>query len=322
MRLVCPNCGAQYEVDDRVVPDAGRDVQCSNCGHAWFQRSARALAEETDTPEEPHTPDELPSEDDAPSETVQDTPEPPLQDEDAYEDEEDEGPGPNIDMPRPALDDSVRNILEEEAAFEMQARAQDGGNVETQPDLGLDSQPDPEAERRRLARERMSRMRGIEYGESFEHEVAEENVQTASAQQTETAIAAAVAASRDKRADTPRRDVFPDIEEINSTLDGGDPVDPGNLGAQDVQGQPRNGFKRAFSVVIIIAAVALAIYMFAPQIAQAVPALKPALTAYVDAINGLRSGVEGMMQNTIDQIEDAAQTTDASPAAQAAEPSE
>ena len=37
MRLICPNCGAQYEVDDSLVPDEGRDVQCSNCGHGWFQ---------------------------------------------------------------------------------------------------------------------------------------------------------------------------------------------------------------------------------------------------------------------------------------------
>ena len=44
MRLVCPNCSAQYEVDAGVIPDEGRDVLCSNCGHAWFQLSARQLA--------------------------------------------------------------------------------------------------------------------------------------------------------------------------------------------------------------------------------------------------------------------------------------
>lgn len=36
MRLICPNCGAEYEVPDDVVPEAGRDVQCSACGQTWF----------------------------------------------------------------------------------------------------------------------------------------------------------------------------------------------------------------------------------------------------------------------------------------------
>ncbi|MEO1952355.1 zinc-ribbon domain-containing protein [Thioclava sp.] len=49
MRLVCPNCGAQYEVDDAVIPDGGRDVQCSNCGHGWFQPSKDMLSAEPDT---------------------------------------------------------------------------------------------------------------------------------------------------------------------------------------------------------------------------------------------------------------------------------
>jgi len=37
MRLVCPNCSAQYEIDGSMIPDGGRDVQCSNCGHTWFE---------------------------------------------------------------------------------------------------------------------------------------------------------------------------------------------------------------------------------------------------------------------------------------------
>ena len=37
MRLTCPNCSAQYEVPEDAIPDAGRDVQCSNCAHTWYQ---------------------------------------------------------------------------------------------------------------------------------------------------------------------------------------------------------------------------------------------------------------------------------------------
>ena len=36
MRLICPNCGAQYEVPPEAIPPAGRDVQCSACSHTWF----------------------------------------------------------------------------------------------------------------------------------------------------------------------------------------------------------------------------------------------------------------------------------------------
>ena len=37
MRLQCPNCDAEYEVGASAIPFEGRDVQCSNCGHGWFQ---------------------------------------------------------------------------------------------------------------------------------------------------------------------------------------------------------------------------------------------------------------------------------------------
>lgn len=40
MRLICPNCGAQYDVADDAIPSGGRDVQCSNCNFTWFQTGA------------------------------------------------------------------------------------------------------------------------------------------------------------------------------------------------------------------------------------------------------------------------------------------
>ncbi|RBP94294.1 putative Zn finger-like uncharacterized protein [Rhodobacter sp. 140A] len=53
MRLICPNCGAQYEVDDAVIPEAGRDVQCSACGRLWFQKSHSMLEAEEGELREP-----------------------------------------------------------------------------------------------------------------------------------------------------------------------------------------------------------------------------------------------------------------------------
>tara|TARA_B110000090_G_scaffold24285_1_gene23963 strand:+ start:423 stop:1052 length:630 start_codon:yes stop_codon:yes gene_type:complete len=36
MRLLCPKCDAEYEVADSIIPNAGRDVQCSSCDTIWF----------------------------------------------------------------------------------------------------------------------------------------------------------------------------------------------------------------------------------------------------------------------------------------------
>ncbi len=44
MRLICPSCRAQYEVDDDAIPAEGRDVQCGSCSTTWFQEHALTLS--------------------------------------------------------------------------------------------------------------------------------------------------------------------------------------------------------------------------------------------------------------------------------------
>jgi len=41
MRLACPNCGAEYEVPDGLVPEGGKHVQCTDCDTRWFVRGGR-----------------------------------------------------------------------------------------------------------------------------------------------------------------------------------------------------------------------------------------------------------------------------------------
>jgi predicted Zn finger-like uncharacterized protein len=47
MLINCPNCGAEYEVAEGMIPPAGRHVQCSSCHTRWFVAGrARAMLTE------------------------------------------------------------------------------------------------------------------------------------------------------------------------------------------------------------------------------------------------------------------------------------
>lgn len=100
MRLVCPKCAVQYEVGENAIPENGRDVQCSACGHGWFQphdsvRLQKTLVAELTPP--PLTPPALTG-----------------------------GPGGMPPAPqRKPLDEKVMAILREEALREAAARRGD-----------------------------------------------------------------------------------------------------------------------------------------------------------------------------------------------------
>ena len=46
MRLVCPNCKANYEIPRQAVPIGGREVKCDSCGHSWFQTRTKTSNDE------------------------------------------------------------------------------------------------------------------------------------------------------------------------------------------------------------------------------------------------------------------------------------
>lgn len=263
MRLICPNCDAQYEVDDSVIPADGRDVQCSSCGNTWFQPGAGMELVEDDA---------VFVQDPEPQPEVRIEPDP----EPAYDDDEDpETQDQDVPPPqRRPLDDSVLDVLRQEAERESAARRAEGSaGLESQPDLGLEGggsapiAPGP--------RERVARLRAA----------AEEN--------TDTVSPSAETGSR--------RDLLPDIEEINSTLRATSDRQEAEGDAPVLENDPlprkRGQFGLGFGTIVVLGALAAALYLLAPKIAMMVPQAQPVLASYVEWVNAVRVGVNGAVSS-------------------------
>lgn len=261
MRLICPNCKAQYEVDAAVIPDEGRDVQCSNCGETWFQESERALvaAAELDA--------RLGGDDEAA--VPQATP-----------------PAPEASASkRRVLDESVVNVLREEAERETARRQAEGSTLETQGDLGL---ADPVAPAPAPANAEAAASRA-------QSELEEEA----------TAAAAATVVSR-----AARRELLPDIEEINSSLRATSERqgEAAAMDAPETIRQRRNGFRRGFFSALAAMLILLLPYTFAAPISRMAPSLAPILSSYSANIDALRVWLDTKMKSTTDSMRSTTQT--------------
>ncbi|WP_424942557.1 zinc-ribbon domain-containing protein [Aliiroseovarius crassostreae] len=274
MRLVCPNCGAQYEVDDRVMPENGRDVQCSACGHAWFQRGPATPGVENTEPEAHPTSDtsETPAESATPSDTVE---EPPT-DTDAPSDTPSAAPAASL--PQREMDPGVKSILQEEAQRELDARQTEQEQLETQTEMGLED-VDPDEAQRQSIRERMARLRGAD--DEFE-------------------ATEALPQGRGK-------DLLPDIEEINSTLDASHSDLSKDEAIAETEEAPSSGggFRRGFLMVVVLALLLLALYAYAPAIADMIPGVKAPLDQYVTFVDQLRVSLNTAMENAINAMQGA-----------------
>lgn len=290
MRLVCPKCEAKYEVPDDAIPEGGRDVQCANCNHAWFQMRPVAaeptpvLTPVAETPKsapvaqmpepepevEPEiTPDDLPE--DLPEEVPEELPgalpvEIPLDlpedaPEELPEDEPEIAPEPGFDAatgaeigaaPAYKVDDSVLAILREEADREVKARRAETNIAEPPPALGA-------------------------------------------AVAVAAAVAPVVAPAIEEIRPSARRDLLPDVEEINSSLRPSE-HEQDDTPADLPPPETRGGFRSGFLMVMTLAMVGAAIYLAAPALSRLVPALAEPLDSYVALINGLRLQLDGVMR--------------------------
>lgn len=323
MRLTCPNCGAQYEVPDDIIPETGRDVQCSNCGNTWFEnpyesaeevggveiQPAPPAPEPEPQPEpqpEPETVDAAPEEEDDviasvlsietdESDEHYEFEDPEIEDEeeddeeesvapadfhdyseddDSYDDTDDEPIGvmpARIRPARPArtIDPAIASILREEADLAASRRVHEPDPIESQPDLGLDDlseapELDPEERHSLEVQRRLSTLKGEE-----------------------------------QAIDGPRKDLLPDIEEINSTLrSAADRVVPAG---DKVEQENRSGFRTGFLGTIVAAGIAAAGYIYGDAIGDMVPAVAAPLDSYSTWVDGLRvslnSAVEGFVSS-------------------------
>ena len=373
MRLTCPNCGAQYEVPEEVIPDEGRDVQCSSCGHTWYQlhpaqeaaieanRADHGMTRSPDVkeivataPPAPKTagpvavpdPFDPPSDDDgyeddqadadlfappparpgpeaqqpapvnatvsslrvqtppreapateraAPPPVQQDSPSPSAtkhsapdvpearmieitDDDDDYDFSfDDEFPADVPEKPRRELDPRVRDVLRAEAEREARVRAQEQGGLESQPELGLD---EPET----VATGRKKRETDVASGVAAAATAAAASVGTATSAQS-------------------RRDLLPDIDEINSTLRStsdrraGLDEDPTFEEVEEVE--RKRSFGRGFRLALLLVLVLAALYIFGPRLIEALPASSAVVQPYIDTVDAgrvwLDSQVAGLM---------------------------
>ena len=285
MRLVCPNCGAQYEVPDEVIPTGGRDVQCSNCGDTWFQQHPSAATPSGEDEKATSHTWEQPQKAPAPSEPMAPEEEPPLAEsteapnDDGHDQPQEPAPVPQTAPTGRRVDPGVADILRQEAEHEQKARASESATgLETQPDLGLSDPPMASDERSQQARARMERLRG-------------------GTPEPEGATASDV----DIHADidpSSRRNLLPDIEEINSSLtSANDRDEPVAAPIPEDMSAPvrRGGFGTGFRLAVVIFVLGTLAYVFAPQIAQMLPSAEAPLTTFVEMVNLARLGLNELI---------------------------
>ena len=318
MRLICPNCGAEYEVPDDVIPEAGRDVQCSNCGHTWFERPGASVAAEEgldlpDTSAEP--PMDEPDDNDpwgTPGET-----DAPLPDDAVADDTE--------EAARSHDDDDAADSPDDDAAVEPPADepgsaydidAPEPGDAEEEDGVDMPAPPsrdiDPEiAEMLREEAALAAAARASSDPDPLEYEPdlgLDDPADDEDRRAAEARRRLALLKGEDTAEGTTARgkDALPPIDDVSADL--GEPPAPPTSpapaavpddggAAEDGERRYRRGFRRGFVLVMALVAIGALVYAYAPQIADRVPALAGPLEAYVERVDAGRLWLDLKLQD-------------------------
>lgn len=310
MRLTCPNCGAQYEVPDDVIPDEGRDVQCSNCGDTWFQQAAGIASDATADPNFAEPPATEPAADAPPAQTDADHPdradqeteitfasepqlEPAAAPDHAAQDADEDSP---TEVPPQQAQNAAAEDLAEPAPQPISPQSpQSPPQPPQSPARGLDPALSEilreEAEREASLRAAdQSQTQTLETQPNLGLDDLPENEEAQRSRQAKDRMARI-------RGEDPRqlaaeasglkRGVLPDIEEINSTLRAADSPPPPE--SEHIAPPPRkSGFTRGFALAVLAVLALVMVYSNAPQIAEILPQADPYLSSYVTWVDQLR----------------------------------
>lgn len=321
MRLTCPNCGAQYEVADDAIPENGRDVQCSNCGHVWLEKPGGSAVDgepsEWDDAEAQTAAVEPPVEDlaeDAPVPAPKPDPAPEAEPEsesepasdiaggdDAFEAIEDdldpaEDTEDSVDEPDTETDDA--DTSEDEGEGEGDA---DATIVKPDLDPGVETILREEAEREQRARAHDAAESLESQGELGIDDAAADPGQddshsddpgddlssdddSSSAGDDEATIIGGPIPTPDR--DAARRDQLPDIDEINSSLSPKGEAAEAEHSEGDLAREARGrGFRLGFGIVCIVAASLAFLYLGADEISSNFPQLSDTMGRYTAMVD-------------------------------------
>ena len=272
MRLICPKCDAQYNVADDAIPKGGRDVQCSTCGHTWFQTEmSRVLSRPVSRVLSRPIPTAVKSE---PREAAVAS----SRDVGAYDVPHTHKEPSKVDGPRHRpVDENIARILREEAGREHDVPA--SAKTETPPPKTSESKPAPKVDMDET-RQRIASLTETEGGT-----------------RTGEKPAAAAVTTGNPRA-------VPSLSEINGVLRDREThkANAELTEAERVEAVRRRGFRRGFFTVLLLFAAVIIPYVMAEEIIENLPQSRDTMIRYVAVVDQLRAVMNVTISGILDSL--------------------